>query len=152
MFKRFTEPTRKVMALANQEAQRLGQEHIGSEHILLGLIQCDGGIALMILKNLQVDAEHLRSQIDVLIREDADRSGAQTPPRPHANEIVARAIQEADAQQRPLVDTTHVLLGLLHADHSAIRQMLEKLGVMPETVHQEVRRLNRAGVDDEPSS
>ena len=152
MFKRFTEPTRKVMALANQEAQQLGHKHIGNEHILLGLIQCDGAIGLTILKSLHVDAEHLRSQVDALLCEDPDRSGAQTSSRPRANEVVTRAIQEADAQQRPLVDTAHILLGLLHADRGAIRQMLEKLGVMPETVRQEVRRLNRAGVREEPAS
>lgn len=152
MFKRFTEPTRKVMALANQKAQRFNHEYIGGEHILLGLIQCDGAIGLMILKNLHVDVEHLRSQIDVLIRESPHMGVAQTFPRPHANEVVTRAIREADAQRHQLVDTGHILLGLAHQDTSALGQMLKNLGVTPETVREEVLRLNQAGADGEPPS
>ncbi len=72
MFERFTDRARKVMALANQEAQRFNHEYIGTEHILLGLVKEGSGVGAQVLKNLDVDIKKLRLEIEKLVKSGPD--------------------------------------------------------------------------------
>src|SRR4026207_42352 len=99
MFEKFTERARKVMGLARQEAQRPTSEFIGTEHILLGIIQEGGGVAAKVLKNLQVDLKRIRQEIEKLITPSTSPTVTlgQLPfsPRPH------RLLQHARAARAP---------------------------------------------------
>ena len=77
MFERFTDRARKVMALANQEAQRFNHEYIGTEHVLLGLIKEGSGVAANVLKNLDVDLRKIRLEVEKLVQSGPDMAPPQ---------------------------------------------------------------------------
>jgi ATP-dependent Clp protease ATP-binding subunit ClpC len=150
MLERFTEPARKVMALANQEVARLGHEYIGAEHILLGLTCCDGAIGLTILKNLGVNVEHLRTRIEEVLRESPALPAANDHRISGAKKVIESAIREAASQQRQFVGTAHLLLGLVREDKTATGRLLKEIGVTPEVVRTEATHLAQTGAGDEP--
>jgi ATP-dependent Clp protease ATP-binding subunit ClpC len=78
MFERFTDRARKVMALANQEAQRFNHEYIGTEHILLGLVKEGSGVGATVLKNLDVDIKKLRFGVEKLVKSGPERRSLST--------------------------------------------------------------------------
>src|SRR5436190_1678777 len=92
MFEKFTERARKVMSLARQEAQRLNSEFIGTEHILLGIIQEGGGVAAKVLKNLNVDLKRIRQEIEKLITPSTSPTVTlgQLPFSPRAKRVIGR--------------------------------------------------------------
>src|SRR5438552_1172720 len=96
MYERFTDRARKVMQLANQEAQRLRHEYIGTEHLLLGLVREGSGVAANVLKNLAVDLRKIREEIEKLVQAcpDAETPG-KLPQTPRAKKVVEFSIEEA---------------------------------------------------------
>src|SRR3982751_3336062 len=97
MFERFTDRARKVMALANQEAQRFNHEYIGTEHILLGLVKEGSGVGAIVLKNLGVDLAKVRREVEKIVTRGPDMSdpGLKLPHTPRAKRVVEFAIAEA---------------------------------------------------------
>ena len=96
MFERFTDRARKVMALANQEAQRFNHEYIGTEHILLGLVKEGSGVAANVLKNLDVDLKKLRLEIEKLVKSGPDMvTMGKLQQTPRAKKVIEFAIEEA---------------------------------------------------------
>src|SRR5271167_1244632 len=96
MYERFTDRARKVMQLANQEAQRFNHEYIGTEHILLGLVKEGSGVAANVLRNLDIDLVKIRREVEKIVRPGptADAPG-KLPWTPRAKKVVEYAIQEA---------------------------------------------------------
>ena len=85
MYERFTDRARKVMQLANQEAQRFNHEYIGTEHILLGLVKEGSGVAANVLKNLDIDLRKIRLEVEKIVQTRARREhGRHGPAAPHA--------------------------------------------------------------------
>ncbi len=152
MFERFTDRARKVMALANQEAQRFNHEYIGTEHILLGLVKEGSGVGATVLKNLDVDIKKLRLEVEKQVKSGPDMvTMGKLPQTPKAKKVIEYAIEEARALNHNYVGTEHILLGLLRETEGIAAQVLMNLGLKLEDVRQEVLNLLGAGVDDGPS-
>src|SRR5262245_19305107 len=114
MYERFTDRARKVMQLANQEAQRFNHEYIGTEHILLGLVKEGSGVAANVLKNLDVDLRRVRLEVERIIQSGPDMITARKLPQtPRARKAIEYASAEARELKHNYVGTEHVLLGLL---------------------------------------
>ena len=153
MFERFTDRARKVMALANQEAQRFNHEYIGTEHILLGLVKEGSGVGATVLKNLDVDIKKLRLEVEKLVKSGPDMvTMGKLPQTPRAKKVIEYAIEEARALNHNYVGTEHILLGLLRESEGIAAQVLMNLGLKLENVRQEVLNLLGAGVDDGPAA
>ena len=149
MFERFTDRARKVMALANQEAQRFNHEFIGTEHILLGLVKEGSGVGATVLKNLDVDIKKLRIEVEKLVHSGPDMvTMGKLPQTPKAKKVIEYAIEEARALNHNYVGTEHILLGLLRESEGIAAQVLMNLGLKLEDVRQEVLNLLGAGVDE----
>jgi ATP-dependent Clp protease ATP-binding subunit ClpC len=153
MFERFTDRARKVMALANQEAQRFNHEYIGTEHILLGLVKEGSGVGANVLKNLDVDLRKVRLEVEKLVKSGPDMvTMGKLPQTPRAKKVIEYAIEEARNLNHNYVGTEHLLLGLLREHEGVAAQVLMNLGLKLEEVREEVLNLLGAGVDPEESS
>src|SRR5690606_1211791 len=150
MFERFTDRARKVMALANQEAQRFNHEYIGTEHILLGLVKEGSGVGANVLKNLGVDLRKVRLEVEKLVRSGPDMvTMGKLPQTPRAKKVIEYAIEEARNLNHNYVGTEHLLLGLLREHDGVAAQVLMNLGLKLEEVREEVLNLLGAGSEAE---
>ena len=150
MFERFTDRARKVMALANQEAQRFNHEYIGTEHILLGLVKEGSGVGANVLKNLDVDLRKVRLEVEKLVKSGPDMvTMGKLPQTPRAKKVIEYAIEEARNLNHNYVGTEHLLLGLLREHDGVAAQVLMNLGLKLEEVREEVLNLLGAGTETE---
>jgi ATP-dependent Clp protease ATP-binding subunit ClpC len=139
MFERFTDEARKVIAYANQEAQRFNHEYIGTEHLLLGLVKEGSGVGATVLKNLDMDIKKLRLEVEKLVTSGPDMViMGKLPNTPRAKKVVEYAIEEAGALNHEWVCTGHLLLGLLRETEGVHYQMFKNLGLIGENVRQKV--------------
>ena len=114
MYERFTDRARKVMQLANQEAQRFNHEYVGTEHVLLGLVKEGSGVAANVLKNLDVDLRKIRVEVEKIVQSGPGHGhDGETAPDPRAKKVIEYAIEEARNLNHNYVGTEHLLLGLL---------------------------------------
>src|SRR5216117_4357920 len=142
MFERFTDRARKVMALANQAAQRFNHEYIGTEHILLGLVKEGSGVGANVLKNLDVDLRKVRLEVEKLVKSGPDMvTMGKLPQTPRAKKVIEYAIEEARNLNHNYVGTEHLLLGLLREQEGVAAQVLMNLGLKLEDVREEVLNL-----------
>src|ERR1700688_1522908 len=142
MYERFTDRARKVMQLANQEAQRFNHEYIGTEHILLGLIKEGSGVAANVLKNLEVDLRKIRLEVEKLVQSGPDMvTMGKLPQTPRAKKVIEYSMEEARNLGHNYVGTEHLLLGLLREQEGVAAQVLMNLGLKLEDVREEVLNL-----------
>src|SRR3990172_6264573 len=150
MFERFTDRARKVMALANKEAQRFNHEYIGREHIVVGFVKEGSGVGATVLKNLDVDIKKLRLGVEKLVKSGPDLvTMGKLPQTPRAKKVIEYAIEEARSLNHNYVGTEHLLLGLLREKDGVAAQVLMNLGLKLEEVREEVLNLLGAGVESE---
>jgi ATP-dependent Clp protease ATP-binding subunit ClpC len=150
MFERLTDRARKVMALANQEAQRLNHEYIGTEHILLGLVKEGSGVGANVLKNLDIDLRKVRIEVEKLVKTGPEMvTMGKLPQTPRAKKVIEYAIEEARNLNHNYVGTEHLLLGLLREHDGVAAQVLMNLGLKLEEVREEVLNLLGAGAESE---
>ncbi|MFN4241893.1 MAG: ATP-dependent Clp protease ATP-binding subunit [Tepidisphaerales bacterium] len=150
MFERFTDRARKVMALANQEAQRFNHEYIGTEHILLGLVKEGSGVGANVLKNLDVDLRRVRIEVEKLVKSGPDMvTMGKLPQTPRAKKVIEYSIEEARNLNHNYVGTEHLLLGLLREHDGVAAQVLMNLGLKLDEVREEVLNLLGAGGENE---
>jgi ATP-dependent Clp protease ATP-binding subunit ClpC len=150
MYERFTDRARKVMQLANQEAQRFNHEYIGTEHILLGLIKEGSGVAANVLKNLDVDLRKIRLEVEKLVQSGPDMvTMGKLPQTPRAKKVIEYSMEEARNLNHNYVGTEHILLGLLREQEGVAAQVLMNLGLKLEDVREEVLNLLGHGVEGE---
>ena len=148
MYERFTDRARKVMQLANQEAQRFNHEYIGTEHILLGLVKEGSGVAANVLKNLDVDLRKIRLEVEKLVQSGPEMvTMGKLPQTPRAKKVIEYSMEEARNLNHNYVGTEHILLGLLREQEGVAAQVLMNLGLKLEEVREEV--LNLLGHDME---
>ena len=97
MYERFTDRARKVMQLANQEAQRFNHEYIGTEHILLGLVKEGSGVAANVLKNLDVDLRKIRLEVEKIVQPAVGDwvTPGKLPHTPRAKKVIEYSVEEA---------------------------------------------------------
>ena len=142
MYERFTDRARKVMQLANQEAQRFNHEYIGTEHVLLGLVKEGSGVAANVLKNLDVDLRRIRAEVEKIVQSGPDMvTMGKLPQTPRAKKVIEYAMEEARNLNHNYVGTEHLLLGLLRESEGVAAQVLMNLGLKLEDVREEVLNL-----------
>jgi len=144
MFERFTDRARKVMQLANQEAQRFNHEYIGTEHVLLGLVKEGSGVAANVLKNLDIDLRKIRLEVERIVQHGPGGDNAtlgRLPHTPRAKKVIEYSIEEARNLNHNYVGTEHLLLGLLREQEGVAAQVLMNLGLKLEDVREEVLNL-----------
>ena len=162
MFERFTDRARKVMALANQEAQRLNHEYIDTEHILLGILKEGQGVGATALKNLDIDLLKARTEVEKRIKQGPDMmSMGKLLQTPFAKKVIEYAIEEARNLGHNYVGTEHILLGLLHRykddgtkkyQYTTANKVLRSLGVTLKKARVEVMNLLELGVGERPKT
>lgn len=144
MYERFTDRARKVMQLANQEAQRFNHEYIGTEHILLGLVKEGSGVAANVLKNLDIDLRKIRLEVEKIVQHGPGGDQVvmgRLPHTPRAKKVIEYSIEEARNLNHNYVGTEHLLLGLLREQEGVAAQVLMNLGLKLEDVREEVLNL-----------
>jgi ATP-dependent Clp protease ATP-binding subunit ClpA len=143
VFDRFTDRARKVMGLARQEAQRLNHDYIGTEHMLLGLVKEGAGVAASVLKNLEIDLEKIRTEVERLARPGttAVSPTGQLPFTPRGKKVLELSLEEASGLGHTYIGTEHLLLGLLRENEGIAAQVLGNLKVKVEDLREEVLEL-----------
>src|SRR5436189_4236095 len=148
MYERFTDRARKVMQLANQEAQRFNHEYIGTEHILLGLVKEGSGVAANVLKNLDIDLRKIRLEVEKIVQSGPDMvTMGKLPQTPRAKKVIEYSMEEARNLNHNYVGTEHLLLGLLREQEGVAAQVLMNLGMKLEDVREEVLNLLGHGLE-----
>lgn len=148
MYERFTDRARKVMQLANQEAQRFNHEYIGTEHILLGLVKEGSGVAANVLKNLDVDLRKIRLEVEKLVQSGPEMvTIGKLPQTPRAKKVIEYSMEEARNLNHNYVGTEHILLGLLREQEGVAAQVLMNLGMKLDDVREEVLNLLGHGME-----
>lgn len=142
MYERFTDRSRRVLQLANQEAQRFNHEYIGTEHILLGLVKEGNGVAAAVLKNLDIDLRKIRLEVERLVQCGPDMVViGKLPQTPRAKKVIEYSMEEARSMNHNYVGTEHLLLGLLRENGGIGAQVLQNLGLNLNEVKNEVYNL-----------
>jgi ATP-dependent Clp protease ATP-binding subunit ClpC len=139
MFDRFTDRAKKVMNLARQEAQRFNHEYLGTEHILLGLVQEGSGVAANVLKNMAIDLNKIRTEVEKIVKTGPSMvTMGQLPFTPRAKKVLELSMEEASNLGHNYIGTEHLLLGLIKENEGIAAQVLLNLGVKLEDVREEV--------------
>lgn len=139
MFDRFTDRAKKVMSFARQEAMKFNHEYIGTEHILLGLVQEGSGVAANVLKNMSIDLEKIRHEVEKIVKTGPSMvTMGQLPFTPRAKKVLELSLEEASQLSHNYIGTEHLLLGLIRENEGIAAQVLMNLGVKLDEVREEV--------------
>ena len=150
MFDRFTDRAKKVMNLARQEAQRFNHEYLGTEHVLLGLVQEGSGVAANVLKNMGIDLSKIRTEVEKIVKTGPSMvTMGQLPFTPRAKKVLELAMEEASNLGHNYIGTEHLLLGLIKENEGIAAQVLMNLNVKLEDVREEVLEFLGADTTDE---
>ncbi|MEO1698533.1 MAG: ATP-dependent Clp protease ATP-binding subunit [Planctomycetota bacterium] len=150
MFDRFTDRAKKVMNLARQEAQRFNHEYLGTEHILLGLVQEGSGVAANVLKNMGIDLNKIRMEVEKIVKTGPSMTTmGQLPFTPRAKKVLELSMEEAGNLGHNYIGTEHLLLGLIKENEGIAAQVLLNLGVKLEDVREEVLDFLGADTSDD---
>ena len=140
-FDKFTERARRVLTLAQEEAQRFNHNYIGTEHLLLGLVREGDGVAAKVLSNLGVELNKVRSAVEFIIGRGDKQSSGEIGLTPRAKKVIELAVDEARRLNHSYIGTEHVLLGLVREGEGIAAGVLESLGVNLERVRGETTRI-----------
>jgi ATP-dependent Clp protease ATP-binding subunit ClpC len=141
VFERFTERARQVVVLAQEEARALRHNYIGTEHILLGLLREEEGIAARVLESLGVTVEAVRAQVARIVGQGDEVAGGQIPLTPRAKRVLELALRETLSLGHNWIGTEHVLLGLARENEGVAMQILLNHGVASDRIRDEVVRM-----------
>jgi len=145
MFERFTERARKVVVLAQEEARHFNHNYIGTEHLLLGLLREDEGVAARALGSLNVTLDEVREQVESIVGYGEEGTGGQAPFTPRSKKVLELALREALQLGHNYIGTEHILLGLVRESEGVAARVLSNLGVDPDKVRREVVRMLGGG-------
>ncbi len=137
-FERFSEPARQVVLLAQEEARVLKHNYFGTEHILLGLLREEEGLAARVLDSLDITVERVRAQVVGIVGSGQEVTSGQLPFTPRAKKVLELASREALARGDRYVDTEHILLGLVRENGGVAARVLLDLDADPNTIRDEV--------------
>jgi ATP-dependent Clp protease ATP-binding subunit ClpC len=147
---RFTQRARRVLSLAHQEAERARQNQIGTEHLLLGLMEEDGGVAGRVLRELGLESDRVREIVE-RVSSEGDYTGEKIELAPETQQVLEYAIDEARRLSHHYIGTEHLLLGLVRVEGAAM-EVLRKLGVTPDQIRRQTRRvLNESSTPAAPT-
>jgi ATP-dependent Clp protease ATP-binding subunit ClpC len=140
-FDKFTARARKVLSLAQEEAQRFDTSYIGTEHLLLALVREGDGVAAKVLSNLGVELKTVRSAVESILGSSPKRAQGESGLTPRAKRAVELAVGEARRFKHHYIGTEHLLLGLVGEGEGIAAGALESLGVTLEKARQETLRV-----------
>jgi ATP-dependent Clp protease ATP-binding subunit ClpC len=136
---KFTPRAQQVCALARKEAERLNHNFIGTEHILLGLIKLGNGVATNVLRNLGLNLENVRIEVERQVGNQADQKiTGHIPYTPRTKKVIALAVREAKALNHTYVGTEHLLLGLLSEGGGMAAQVFKHFNVDAKKTRNEI--------------
>ena len=141
MFERFTDRARRVVVLAQEEARALNHNYIGTEHILLGLIQEGEGVAAKALESMGISLDAVRTEVKEIIGSGGNPPSGYIPFTPRAKKVLELALREALQLGHKYIGTEHILLGLIREGEGVAAQVLVKLGADLSRVRQQVIQL-----------
>jgi ATP-dependent Clp protease ATP-binding subunit ClpC len=155
-FDKFTKRARRVLTFAQEEAQRLNHNYIGTEHILLGLIREEEGLAAKVLRDLGLDQTRVRQVIEEIVGRGQAAPGTRLSLTPRTKRVIELAVDEARRMGHHYIGTEHLLLGLIREGDGIAVNVLKSLGVSPDKVRsnlaKEVMNAAPAGSEQEKSS
>src|SRR5215211_3492947 len=140
-FDKFTDRARKVLTLAQDEAQRFNHNYIGTEHLLLGLVREGEGVAARVLENMNVELAKVRTAVEFIIGRGDRPVVGEVGLTPRAKRVIELAIDEARRLGHNYIGTEHLLLGLVREGEGIAAGVLESLGVNLERVRAETTRI-----------
>ena len=149
MFERFTEGARRTVVLAQEEARDLLHNYIGTEHILLGLLRKEDGLAAKALQAAGVSLEEVRRRVEEIIGRGEGHSSGHIPFTPRAKRTLELALREALQMSHQSVATDHILLGILREGEGVAAQVLSAMGVTRHSMRVEVLRIRSEGGTEE---
>ncbi|MBC7230816.1 MAG: ATP-dependent Clp protease ATP-binding subunit [Actinobacteria bacterium] len=141
MFQRFSDRARRVVVLAQEEARMLNHNYIGTEHLLLGLIQEGEGVAAKALESMGISLEAVRSQVEEIIGRGSTAPTGHIPFTPRAKKVLELSLREALQLGHNYIGTEHILLGLIREGEGVAAQVLTKLGADLDRVRNQVVQL-----------
>src|SRR2546421_1534616 len=141
MFERFTERARQVVVLAQEEARTLKHNYIGTEHILLGLLREEEGLAARVLESLDITVERVRAQVVRIVGSGEEVTSGQIPFTPRAKKVLELALREALSLGHNYIGTEHILLGLVRANEGVAARILLDFDADSEKIRNEVIRM-----------
>jgi uncharacterized damage-inducible protein DinB len=140
-FDRFTERAQRVLQLAQEEAQGMGHNYLGTEHLLLGLVRESDGVAARVLAFFGIDAAKVRSSVEFIIGRGNGTVAGEIGLTPRAKRVIELAIDESQRFNHNYIGTEHLLLGIIREGDGIAAGILESLGVSLEKVRHEVTRV-----------
>jgi ATP-dependent Clp protease ATP-binding subunit ClpA len=153
VFERFTERARQVIVLAQDEARLLKHNYIGTEHILLGLLREEEGLAARVLESLDFTVDEVRAQIGRIVGEGDEVTTGQIPFTPRAKKLLELALRESQSLGHNYIGTEHVLLGLVRENEGVAARILLDFDADAETIRNEIiRMLSGPGRREQPAS
>jgi hypothetical protein len=139
VYERFTDRARKAIELASQAAQRFNHEYIGTEHILLGVVNVGSGAAAKVLENLDIDPNKIRFEMETLVQFGPDMvTMGKLPQTPRAKKVIEYAMEEARRFNHGYIGTEHLLLGLLRDEETVAALVLMNFGLKLDVVRNEI--------------
>jgi ATP-dependent Clp protease ATP-binding subunit ClpA len=141
MFERFTERARQVVVLAQEEARTLKHNYIGTEHILLGLLREEEGLAARVLESLDITVERVRGQVVRIVGSGEEVTSGQIPFTPRAKKVLELALREALSLGHNYIGTEHILLGLVRENEGVAARILLDFDADSEKIRNEVIRM-----------
>jgi ATP-dependent Clp protease ATP-binding subunit ClpC len=147
-FEKFSERARRVLSLAQEEAQRFNHNYIGTEHILLGLVRETDGVAAKVLSSLGVELPKVRSAVEFIIGRGERASGGEIGLTPRAKKVIELAVDEARRLSHHYIGTEHLLIGLMREGEGVAAGVLESLGVNLDKVRAETSRVLTQNVQE----
>ena len=148
MFERFTDRARRTVVAAQDEARLLGHNHIGSEHLLLGLLDVQGGVALHVLESAGITAEAARVQLQEITGSGSKSPRGHIPFTPQAKKVLELSLREALDQGRSYIGTEHILLAVIRDANGVGAQVLQRLGWSLPALRQRVLEADRTAVPE----
>jgi ATP-dependent Clp protease ATP-binding subunit ClpC len=141
MFERFTERARQVVVLAQDEARTLKHNYIGTEHILLGLLREEEGLAARVLDTLDITVEEVRAQVARIVGQGDEVTTGQIPFTPRAKKVLELALREALSLGHNYIGTEHILLGLVRENEGVAARILLDFDADAEKIRNEILRM-----------
>src|SRR5688500_10609112 len=141
MFERFTERARQVVVLAQEEARILKHNYIGTEHIVLGLLREEEGLAARVLESLDITVERVRAQVVRIVGSGEEVTSGQIPFTPRAKKVLELALREALSLGHNYIGTEHILLGLVRENEGVAARILLDFDADSEKIRNEVIRM-----------
>jgi len=140
-WERFTQRARRVLSLAQEEAERLNHNYIGSEHLLLGLLREEGGVAGRVLRDVGLEVNRVQAMVERMVGTGTRTPFTKIELAPTTKRVLELAVEEARRMGQHYISTEHLLLGLARQNDGTVADILKKFGVTTEQIRRQTRRM-----------